>query len=350
MSFSAPALLALLPALVVLLIVSVHLGWKRTRGLADYLDGARETGFWPEPPSHLPLPSAWRVRGLLLGIAAFALVLASAGPRAGTREVPVLQGQIPLVLVVDVSRSMSVEDVPWGRLGSARLLAHRVAQALPAAPLALTVFAEESYPLLPPSMDRDLLFTYLDALDPSMVTLQGTGLAAALESVSRPADPETPVLLVLTDGESSDHLEALRDAAASIRDAGGAVAAVSFGTEAGGPVPGLVPLSAGGRSHPDSPETLPRPASTGPPISRARPDVLRQLADAGGGGFADARDPGQVRTLLDWLRSRLGGAESGTVRPEPVDRWPWFAALALTALLAEAALSGARRPEGKDSR
>jgi Ca-activated chloride channel family protein len=343
--FTTPEVLLALPLFVGVLAICVLARSRRFRQLKAYLSADPRGRFWPGRPFEPPVSGRWLLRGALLATAGACLVMALAGLGIGSREVPTYRTTAPLVLVLDVSRSMGVEDVPWGRLGAARLLVRRIAGRLPGTSMALTVFAQEAYTLLPPGSDRELLFTYLESLGPDMVTNQGTALESVLIECARVAADmgatDSPVFLILSDGEDPTPAAELIPTAASVQEAGGILAAISFGTEAGGSVPassqrrGLIPQL--GEESSDS--------GTPSPFSRANPDLLRTLAEEGGGRFASAHDTDEMNSLLVWLEDALGKDEAPDLVLEGVDRWAWLAGIALLALLFEASIPGAFEPK-----
>jgi Ca-activated chloride channel family protein len=274
---------------------------------------------------------------LLLSSAGCLLVLALADPRLGTREVPVPTPAKPLVLLLDVSRSMAVEDVLPSRLGAARILVRRVLPRVPASPVGLFVFAGEPHLLLPPSTARSLLLRYLDTVDPGMLTRQGTTLAPALREVleglrSGALEPGT-VFLVLSDGEDHGDAEEVLSLAREVKEAGGSIAALSLGTSEGGVVRLGGTRMASLMSDPFEAET-----GEGDPYSRARPGFLARLTEVGGGAFARGVIPGEVSALLAWLGERGGVGDGMELEEVATEGWPWVLALALGLRLVELAV------------
>ncbi len=280
------------------------------------------------------LPGAWPFRTTLLVLAGTALGTALAGPRTGVRRVPVPFPPRPLVLVLDVSRSMAVEDVPGTRLGQARIFVRRVVDRVPSTPVGLLVFADQPHLLLPPSPSRDLLYRYLDSVDPGMFTPQGTSVLAALrvarEMMTEGDLEEGTVFLLVSDGESFDPSEEVSKVAGEVRAAGGRIDALGVGTSTGGVVPargesGSLLMSGVARAETGS-ET---------PFSRARPEVLDALASVGGGISVPRARPEEVASYLEELErwaSPLGVVGTEEV---PVEVWPYFVLLALLLLMVE---------------
>lgn len=355
MSLLAPGLLAVAGALPLVLLVVHEIRRRRTMHWSAYLEDDLEVGFWPRKPAFPSLPGHWLLRGVLLGVAGGSLGVALAGPAVGVREVPVPTPAPPLVVVLDVSRSMEVADVPWGRLGQARLQIRRLAHATRGRPVGLVVFAGEAYPLLPPTPDRDALLARVDAVSPEMLTRQGTALARGLrEALALVADlpPETrkagPEILLFTDGEDHGLGEEALEAAREVRSAGGVLSAVLVGTRQGGRVP---PRSAGVRA------LMQRtgPAETGGEVavSRANPDLLARLARAGGGEVVTSEAPGATDRLLRRVEVGTGGEDEESTRVVARELWSLFVVLALVALSVEMALAnriGTDRRETRETR
>ena len=158
--------------------------WERWRATSRQ---SQRTPSGPQTPPRSAARDRGVLRGILLVTAAVGLLGALSGFSVGTREVQIRRSEAPLFLVMDISRSMSVQDVQWGRLEAAKMLVRRVASRLPGTSLGLTVFAGETHQLLPPGPDRDLLFTYMESLGPDLVTSQGTALEAVLAECARMA-------------------------------------------------------------------------------------------------------------------------------------------------------------------
>lgn len=340
MSVTTPDFLWAVPLFLGLLAASAWIRARRMGEVIDYISAQPRDSFWPpQSPPYVP-KNRGTLRGVLLATGAVGLFGALSGFSIGTREVQIHRPAAPLFLVMDISRSMSVQDVPWGRLEAAKLLVRRVASRLPGTSLGLTVFAGETHQLLPPGPDRDLLFTYMESLGPDLVTSQGTALHAVLAECAQVAEEmsqeSAPVFLLVSDGEDVSTLESLVPLAVAVRESGGILAAVSFGTEEGGPVP-AVPVRAGLWGSLTG-ETAGN--QTANPHSSANPDLLRELAQAGGGRYASAQHPTEVTALMAWLEEALGETEVAEPEREGVDRWSWLILISLLALGAEASLAG----------
>lgn len=218
------------------------------------------------------------------------------------------------------------------------MVARRVLGEIPEIPIGLGVFAGSAHLLLPPTADRALLLSTLDAADPSILSERGTRLASALEAVRAKQEEALGQggfgVLILSDGEDHGGRDEALSLAREIQALGGWVAAVSLGSRSGGPVPSL----------PASPGMLmsglgPAEAGGDRPQSRADPEFLAEVARSGGGVFASGDSPEEVKALLAYL-GEWGAVEATGVKMEevPLEAWPLFLALALAGLFLEGAL------------
>jgi len=340
MMFQNPELLWALPFILILLGLSVAVRTRRIGAMETYLSFDPKDRFWPRRlRKHFSKPR-WLTKGVLLSIGGASLVGALAGFQVGDSRTPRFRPTSPLFLIVDISRSMAVEDVPWSRLGEAKLLIHRMTTRFSGASLALTVFAEEPYHLLPPGTDDGLLTLYVEALTTELVADQGTSIQPALAEAARLAREAPkegkPVFILLSDGEDQAGDESLAAAASEIQDNGGTLATIAFGTRSGG----RVTLSGGVVGAPSHVPEVPGGSSTAEPHSRADPELLRRLAEEGGGRFTAAGDSEGVLSLLTWLESALGQGEVSEGEVEKADRWSWLVLTAFLALLLESLLPG----------
>ncbi len=184
-------------------------------------------------------------RDLAVVLALAAIGVAVLGPRAGLRSERVPASGVDVALLIDVSQSMDVSDVPPSRLARARRIAAELLARLDGADrAALAVFAGRGVLLTPLTPDFEALTEFIAGLDGSLLSTRGSdfdaGVRAALGAFE--AASERPrVLVVLTDGE--DPAGASKIDAASLVRADTRGIAIALGLDAGGLVPdGRAPL------------------------------------------------------------------------------------------------------------
>lgn len=155
----------------------------------------------------------WRVReARWLAVALIALALADPAVRHDDTDAWLhAEGWIA---VVDVSRSMTQDDVRPSRLAAARRALHRLAQTAGGRPLAMIVYAGDAFLAVPPAFDHDHFREHVSLLDASLIPIGGSTPARALSlaaSVAIESELASTRIVLLTDGGGVD--EAAREAA-----------------------------------------------------------------------------------------------------------------------------------------
>lgn len=191
----------------------------------------------------------WKASLVLAAVALLAFALAR--PQFGTRVETVRRQGQDVVVALDVSRSMYAEDVAPNRLERAKIEVARIIRRLDGDRVGLVAFAGDAFVQSPLTTDYGAAMMFLSAMDPGMMSTQGTGLAGAV-AVSIEALEETPpenrIVVVVTDGE--DHEGGLAEALVAAGEAGLTIHTVGVGSPEGVPLPD-VEGSGGGRFRRD---------------------------------------------------------------------------------------------------
>ncbi len=299
------------------------------RGLAEYrtrMDRLRLADSAVLASVSLP-PSLTGIvlRLLLLAIGTASLAAVVVG--AGSNEADSTDGtaSYEIVLVLDASNSMLVEDVVPSRVGLQRSVARRLVGEIDAQ-FGVVYFAGGGYVLSPLTEDRDATLMFTETVDPSVVGRGGTSLPAGLAqglAVLSGGKSNTPkALVLLSDGEATvgdSELEAVLAEAATRRIP---VHTVGFGTPEGARIPmpidrALEPTESGRAllARPDpgaGGRSWLRDADGQPVVSRLDESSLRRVAAATGGLYVPANEAG-VDALLRRLPRLGAGGDSGTV-------------------------------------
>lgn len=166
-------------------------------------------------------PTRRPVSKWLMMILAFALIgVGLARPTGGTVEEQVTGRGMDVIVALDVSTSMKAPDIDGNpRLDVAKALIARLLNGLRNDRVGLVSFAGDTMVQCPLTPDKGAFLTFLERVDPSMLTIQGTNLAAAIETSLDRFDyvaSRTRVIVLVSDGEDRDPervAKALGDAA-----------------------------------------------------------------------------------------------------------------------------------------
>ncbi|HSN44212.1 MAG TPA: VWA domain-containing protein [Propionibacteriaceae bacterium] len=302
--------LLVLPLLVVLYVVLLRL--KRNVGIRF-----TNTGILG---AILPKQSRWRrhVAVAMSLCSLIALSLAWARP-LGVDKVP--RERATIVVVVDVSMSMTAVDVKPNRLDAAKASAREFVKSLPSK-YNVSVVSLSASPsvLLPPSTDRFAADRALSTLEPEDGTALGDSIGVALDAVGQAPKGDdgtvAPGLIVLlSDGQSTTGQSPLQ-MAGEAKDKSVPVYTIAYGTDTG-----YVDID-GTR------ERVPPDAAT-----------LESIAAATGAKTFDAESASELNNVYETIGSEVGYEE---VRREITARWAMYA-LAFAVVAALGAVSMAAR-------
>ncbi|HEX7706192.1 MAG TPA: VWA domain-containing protein [Thermoanaerobaculia bacterium] len=312
MSFRSITMLWLLAGIPIVLLFLVSRERLR-REIARRFVSERLRGI--SVPARLLRP--WLVAGSL----ALALV-AFAGPYAGFRLVPIIASETNRILVIDVSNSMAAADVGTSRLGAAKALATRLAEAQEGR-VGLLVFEAGADVVSPLTTDTQAVVTLIQTLVPGELGQAGSDLGTAVIAALRlvEADPAQKVDIVLiSDGEDQGARITEAVQRAKLRQV--QVSTVMIGSADGSTIP-----TNRGPLRNDSGEIV---------TTYARSAALRQIAAETGGRFLE--NPFSAASLAP-----LEGARSATTREThvrvPLDRYQWPLAAAFVLFLSGAFLN-----------
>lgn len=313
MSFVAPLALLVLAAIPLALIAHVAAGRRRRRypvrfpALATLAAVAAPEPRWSR---HLPFG--------LLALAIAALAISLARPEK-TVQVPVERASV--VLVTDISRSMSATDVSPSRLEAARGAAESFLGKVPdELRVGLVAFSDSAQTLQTPTTDHDAVAAALETLQPIAGTATGAGLGTALDDLKiRSGDGSArrppAALVLLSDGSATDGAAADRVAEQARRL--------------------RVPIYTVALGTPDGTIELQGRVLRVPPD----PEALERIATTSGGQAFEAEDSDQLDAVYDRLGSQIG------TKPEQREISSLFAGGAL--LLLGAALVSSLRLGGR---
>lgn len=162
-------------------------------------------------------------------------VLALAGPAWERDKTPLYQSVDAMVVVFDMSRSMTSTDLLPSRLERARFKAIEVVEAQKDKSVGLVVFAGDAFDVTPISDDIGTITHLLKSLQIRMMPAQGSMASKGLQRAEQLLDSsgfDSGTILLLTDGIDNDAFSA----AESLRQEGYRLSVIAAGTSAGSPI------------------------------------------------------------------------------------------------------------------
>jgi Ca-activated chloride channel family protein len=180
---------------------------------------------------------AWLRKALVLAGLAL-LITALAGPRWGERIEEISKRGVDIMVCVDLSRSMLVEDVKPNRMERAKREITDLLSVARGDRIGLVLFAGRAFVQSPLTLDYEAIAMYLKHLEPGLIPVMGTDLGDAIDRAEQAFDANSHaerVIVLITDGE--DHEAKGLAAARRAAQKGVRIFVLGMGDPAGGPVP-----------------------------------------------------------------------------------------------------------------
>lgn len=260
---------------------------------------------------------------LLIGAITLA-VFAATRPQFGASTDALEQRGIDVVIVLDVSNSMTATDAPPNRLVLAQREIATFLERSQGDRVGLVLFAAQPFLRSPLTSDLVAFSGIVSGVDEERALLDpGSDLGSAINRAAamlNETETETRVILVVSDGE--DFGTAAESAVASAARDGISVYTAGVGTAEGSPVLDIDARTGVVTARVD-------PETGEPVLTRLDSTSLRLLAESGGGRYLILGADGSLAELageFDGLESTSFGEEDAT---NPVERFQVFAALAL---------------------
>lgn len=146
------------------------------------------------------------VPSILLGLAMTLILVALARPQKTNEKVEQWTEGIDIMLVIDISESMQIEDFKPNRLEAAKTVGRQFIDGRFQDRIGIVIFSGDAYSLSPLTTDYNLLKAYLKDIDFSMIENRGTAIGSALAvgtNRMRESEAESKVLILLSDGDNT---------------------------------------------------------------------------------------------------------------------------------------------------
>jgi len=303
------------------------LGWMalraRRRARRALFDARHEARFLPGFSINRSRLRLWSATA-----AVFFLALSLSGPIRGYTLREVQRKGLDLVVCIDTSRSMLVQDLKPDRLTRAKREVSVLLEKLEEDRAALVAFSGDVRDIAPLTRDSVTLRWFLNSLSPRDNLQGGTDLGAALTHALDLFDGRTgahEAVVLLTDGEDLEErgLEVAREAA----ERGIRIYVVGMGTTVGGKIP-------------EGDRGFVRDESGKEIVSSLNGSTLEQIAEISGGAYLSATQ--SALPLEEIYEKRIAMLEGRLLHEGkeriPQDRFQWPLVLALSCMLFETLL------------
>ena len=313
--FEEPLYLYLLLLVPVLAAVHYATDYHRRKRLRRYGDVALLKELMPDVSAVRREAKAW------LMLAAWALlVFTLARPQFGTKVDTRKRQGIEAIIAMDISNSMLAEDVTPNRLEKSKMLVSSIVDQMTDDKIGLIVYAGEAYTQLPITSDYVSAKMFLETIQPSLISTQGTDIKQALDLAMKsftPDDKASKAVFVITDGEDNEGgaVEMARAAA----EKGIKVYVLGIGSPQGAPIP-----------MPGSTQYITDNGGN-VVVSKLNEQMCREIAAAGKGAYIYVDNSSSAKEKLSGYVDKLAKTEmESTVYSEYDEQ---FQAVALLALL-----------------
>ncbi|HNY10506.1 MAG TPA: VWA domain-containing protein [Candidatus Wallbacteria bacterium] len=279
--------------LVLLIIPCIMLAYRMLR------DSKRGTGigyanFSILKTSHVRTYKNWLsvFPAILKAVALCLLVVALARPQFGEEKEDVKRQGIDIFIALDVSGSMSAEDLKPDRITAARELTSEFIKKMTDHRLGMVIFAGRSMTLSPLTIDIGIIIDYLSKVKVGEMPIDGTAIGDAISNCIykfKDEKAKSKVIILLTDGENNTGNVEPMMAAKIARDRGIKIYTIGIGSKEGAPIP----VTQGGRKfymrNPDGTLSIPK----------IDEKLLQEIAALTEGRYFRATDEKKLREIYD---------------------------------------------------
>lgn len=223
----------LIPFLIVWYILTNN---RRTASLQISTTAAKGLGSWKVSFRH--------VLFVLRMVALAFLITALANPQTKNEEKNTEGEGIDIILCMDVSGSMSAQDLRPNRLEAAKSVAIDFINRRPTDRIGVVIFSGESFTQCPLTTDKNVLISAVQNIRFGLLedgTAIGSGLSTSVDRI-RNSKTKSKIVILLTDGENNGGLIDPKTAKEIAKAFGIKVYTIGVGTDGFAPQPEQTPL------------------------------------------------------------------------------------------------------------
>lgn len=326
--FEDPIYLWMLLIIPILVLVRFIVWQKRKRNLRKFGDPSLLKEMMPDVSKYRPT-----IKFCLLLSAITILIFMIARPQVGSKISHEKREGIEVLIALDISNSMLAQDVIPSRLEKSKLLIEDLVDHFTNDKVGLVVFAGDAFVQLPITNDYVSAKMFLQNINPSLITTQGTDLARAIslsQSCFTQREHIGRAIIVITDGE--DHEGGALEAAREAYKKGINVFILGVGTSKGAPIPD----GNGGYLKDNSGQIV---------LSALNEQMCQQVAKAGNGVYIHVDNTSDAQEKINKELSNLQSGISDTVvYSEYNEQFQIFGIILLLLLIVETILLESRNP------
>lgn len=292
---------------------------NRRRSLRLFGDHALIEQLMPSVSTARPI-----IKFILWMLALGFIITSLAQPQFGSKLLTSKRKGVELIIALDVSNSMMAEDIKPNRLERAKRAIAKLTERLRDDKLGLIVFAGQAYVQLPITTDYVSAKLFLDAINTSIVPVQGTAIGAAINMATKSFSPNfvgSKAIIVITDGEN--HEDDAVGAAKEALEKKIIVHTIGMGLPQGAPIP----MGTGSSDFLKDNEGK-------VVVTKLDETMLNQIAAAGGGTYIRANNAEVgLNNLFNEIEKMQKTEMDSRQYSEYNDQFPLFLALALAMIL-----------------
>lgn len=263
---------------------------------------------------------------LMLMLATAAIVIALINPQTPGASANVKRAGVDVVIALDVSRSMTAEDIKPSRLEKARQFIYKLLDELKDDRIGLVFFAGRSYLQMPLTTDHSAARIYIQNASPDAIPTQGTVFSEALRmsnSAFNSKERKFKAIVMISDGE--DHDAEAQSMGPSLAANGIMVNTVGIGSPEGTTI--IDP----------STDTYKKDAQGQTVVSRLNESLLKDLAGSTKGVYV--RLDNNVASAVTAIKAQLDTIEKSPLEDSAFRDYDtyyfWFIGLALLLVVME---------------
>lgn len=321
-NFAYPTILTLLLLVPLFVVLYAWARYARRKKLNKFGKRDSISSLMPDVSPYKP-PVKLTLEMLALSF----IIIAFARPWGGIKDQKTTKEGIEVIIAMDASNSMlaSATDDPQGpeRMRTAKLILEKLINRLDNDRVGLIMYAGSAYTLIPVTNDYVSAKMFLNSIDPSQISDQGTNIAAAIDMATASFSEDKNIgkaVILITDAEELDDNESVMNAAKTASKNGIQLDVVGVGSAT------PVPLLVNGIPMVDD--------QTGLPVSTAlNEDLAADIAKAGKGIYVNASNKDALNELDKQLDTLKKSAFESSLYAQHDELFPIFAWMALVCII-----------------